>query len=187
MKQRFADGLMDDPARGPATAMNPRCTLTAWLARSAVEGFAAWSCDRKSIGPNGEPSVTVLLHTRDAGTTWSPVPLRRTWLSHLRLGFPTWPPEAAMELGLVEDRLTLLHRDEWVPFEPGGESLWLSSRGSHGAWSHRWLRYMDYEGSDSPGSLGPTAPPEGFRLPDETEILRARPPAMGAPPRSDPR
>lgn len=161
--------------------MRRDCTLTACLVTSPVEAFAAWSCDRVPRGPDGELRVTVLLHTRDAGATWVPVPLQRTWLSRLRVGFPTWPPEAALELGLVGGRLTLLHRDEWVPFEPGGESMWLSSRGSRGTWSHRRLRFMDYEHQDSPMSVGPAAPPEGFALPADRDVVQFDPTGPARP------
>ena len=152
---------------------NP-CPLTAFVVTSATEAFAAWTCQRRPSGPNGEPRLAVLLRTRDAGVSWAPVPLARAWWTRLRFGgFPTWPPEAVLELRVVEGVLTALHRDEWVPYEPGGESLWLSTRGPRGRWTHRRLRTMKYEGEDSAFPVPAVPPPSGFRMPSEAEVMRA--------------
>jgi hypothetical protein len=44
--------------------------------------------------------------------------------------------------------LGITHRDEWVPYESRGESLW-SSILSRGRWRTLRVRRMHYEGADS--------------------------------------
>jgi hypothetical protein len=45
-----------------------------------------------------------------------------------------WPPEAISELRIDRGRLSMIFRDEWVPFEPGGESLWRAEQEPSGRW-----------------------------------------------------
>lgn len=152
-----------------------RCRLTAVLLDGPGVAWAAWSCRREQPGPNGEPDVAVLLHTTDGGRSWDVVPLRQAlWARLRRPGFPTWPPEAVLELGWEEDRLWMVHRDEWVPFEPGGESLWRSTRSRAGTWSHRRLRTMDYEGADSPLRPPEVGLPEGLLAPPLERVFAGR-------------
>jgi len=123
-------------------------SCTAQLVVSATEAYVAFSDERRPSGPNGEPRLARLMHTTDGGLIWTSIPWRRTFLSRLRYSaFPNWPPEGIMSIRLEPSGLTIMHRDEHVIFEPGGESLWQSTfRGS--AWSVRRVRRMDYEGGD---------------------------------------
>jgi len=59
----------------------------------------------------------------------------------------------------------MVFRDEWVPFEPGGESLWAGTQRSDGLWHVERIRYMDYETSDEAHPPPHVAP----RLPEEFE------------------
>jgi hypothetical protein len=127
----------------------PAGSFTAQLVVSEREAYVALSRDRRPAGPNGEPRVAVLLHTVDGGEVWKELPWRRSFLSRLRHpAFPNWPPEAVMTIAVERDVVKILHRDEHVIYEPGGESLWQSTL--HGTtWSVRKIRRMDYEGADS--------------------------------------
>ena len=94
---------------------------TAQLVVSDREATLAYALRKQSLGPSGESHVAVLLGTSDCGHTWRRNSLERTFSSRLRhWGFPTWPPEAVMELASGESGLELTFRDEWVPHEPGG-------------------------------------------------------------------
>lgn len=98
---------------------------TAQLVLSACEAVLAYSVSLKSHGPNDQLRIVCLLRTTDAGITWNRVPLVRTFLDRVwHWGFPVWPPEAVLELSQGAAGLEMIFRDEWVPFEPGGESLW---------------------------------------------------------------
>jgi hypothetical protein len=154
--------------REVAHAMNGE--VTAQLVVSSQEAYVAYSVRRRRLGPNGEPRIARLLHTSNGGQTWSEIPWRRTlWSRISHLGFPTWPPEGISQIEYIGERLTITHRDEWVPFEPGGESLWCSTRiGS--AWKNRRVRAMRYEDLDSPASI----PQINLDLPRSI-----RPPAFG--------
>jgi hypothetical protein len=123
--------------------------LTAQLVLSDTEAYLAYVWSREPLGPNGEPRIAVILHTRDGGASWRELNWKRTWWSHVRrAGYPTWPPEAVLSFEHTKDGLAITHRDEWVPFEPGGESLW-RSQFNGGRWRCERLRLMDYEGADS--------------------------------------
>jgi hypothetical protein len=103
--------------------------VTAQLVVSNQEAYVAYSVTRRLLGPNGEPRIARLLHTSNGGQSWSEIPWRRTlWSRISHLGFPTWPPEGVSQIEFIGEQLTITHRDEWVPFEPGGESLWCSTR-----------------------------------------------------------
>lgn len=141
--------------------------LTASLVATATEAFLAYSDERRTLGPNGEPRIARILHTRDGGATWREVPWVRTLLSRIRHpGFPTWPPETVLRLSVRESCLVISHRDEWVPYEPGGESLWESTF-ANGEWKTARIRILDYDGHDSPSSIVTQAPifPTGFMEP----------------------
>jgi hypothetical protein len=131
----------------------PADSFTAQLVVSEREAYVALSRERCPVGPNGEPRVAVLLHTVDGGEVWKELPWRRTFLSRLLYpGFPNWPPEAVMAIAVEGDSVIIVHRDEHVIFEPGGESLWESV--FHGVtWSVRKIRRMDYEGTDSSAAI----------------------------------
>lgn len=131
--------------------MEPR--LTAQLAISDTEALLAYSIRNEDRRLNGERQIAALLHTLDAGQTWSQLPLRRTIVSYFHWGLPTWPPEAILELSLAGSEFQIVFRDEWVPFARGGESLWRASRRQNGKWALTRIRYMDYEGKDSPASI----------------------------------
>jgi hypothetical protein len=123
--------------------------LTASLVISTTEAFVAFSDERRTLGPNGEPRISRLLHTRDAGASWRELPWVRSLLSRIRHpGYPTWPPEAVLRMELRNAKLVISHRDEWVPYEPGGESLWESTF-DWSEWQAARIRVMDYEGSDA--------------------------------------
>ena len=141
--------------------------LTASLVVSATDAFVAYSDERRTTGPNGEPRIARILHTRDSGTSWHELPWVRSLLSRIRHpGYPTWPPEAVQRLELRSAKLVITHRDEWVPYEPGGESLWESTfDGSE--WQAVRVRVLDYDGRDSAVPIGSVEPqlPAGFMPP----------------------
>ena len=58
-----------------------------------------------------------------------------------------------MELTNEHSRIQMSFRDEWVPFEPGGESLWQAIQHQNGRWTTSRVRYMDYDGPDSPSRI----------------------------------
>ncbi len=124
----------------------------------------AYSVEGDSYGPNGQLKQSVVLFTRDRGATWTPAPLVRTIWSNFRYwGFPVWPPESIDAIEIDAASLRMRFRDEWVPFEPGGESLWSARRGSGDLWTVARIRLMDYDGADSPASVAPievSLPPE---------------------------
>src|SRR5262245_9694588 len=148
----------------------PSGSLTAQFVVSEREAYVAFSRDRQPLGPNGEPRVAVLLHTVDGGEVWKALPWCRSFLSRLRHpGFPNWPPEAVMAIAVERDCVKIVHRDERVIFEPGGESLWESTL--HGAtWSVRKIRRMDYEGADSSTAIPQITLrlPHTIRAPDQS-------------------
>lgn len=130
----------------------------------------AYSVQRADRGPSGEAFQTFVVCTRDRGATWTPVPLVRTIASHFRYwGFPVWPPESVDAIDGADGALSLRFRDEWVMFEPGGESLWSGTRGRGGLWTVTRVRLMDYDRADR-GNTG-SAPaievslPPGFAPP----------------------
>ncbi len=124
--------------------------FTALLALSEHEAYVAGSEERTPLGPNGEWYLARLLHTTDGGRHWRKLPWQRTLFSRLRHpGFPNWPPEFVLGIRWTAAGLVITHRDEWVPFEPGGESLWEASFDGTN-WRVRFLRLMDYEGEDTP-------------------------------------
>jgi len=126
----------------------PSGSFTAQLVISEREAYVALSRDRRPYGPNGEPRVAVLLHTVDAGKVWKELPWRRSFLSRLRHpSFPNWPPEGVLAIAVERGNLKILHRDEHVIFEPGGESLWESTLQGE-TWTVRKIRRMDYDGAD---------------------------------------
>lgn len=125
--------------------------LTAQLVLSNTEALLAYSVCNERRGANGETHTAALFQTLDAGCMWTRVSLGRTLVDRFRhLGFPTWPPEAIMELSSEHSTLHFVFRDEWVPFEPGGESLWRATQRPNGKWATSRIRYMDYDGADSP-------------------------------------
>jgi hypothetical protein len=127
-----------------------RRRLTAQLVISERELVLAYSCFRLEPGPNGEFHVARLFRTADGGARWSPVSLVRTWFNRLRYwGFPVWPPEAVSSLAVCGQGIEMLFRDEWVPFEPGGESLWRAQLTASGHWRVSRIRLMRYE-TDEP-------------------------------------
>jgi len=128
----------------------------------------AYSVNRVDPGPNGEWHQAFVVVTRDAGGSWICVPLVRTIWSCVRFwGFPVWPPEYITRVTLERELICITFRDEWVPFEPGGESLWTGTCSPRGLWSIRRVRLMDYDNTDTPQPAQPIEPrlPEGFRAP----------------------
>lgn len=125
---------------------------TAQLLVSSSEAYLASTRERQPWGLCGESRIADIFHTQDGGASWEVLHWRRSLLSVFRLGFPTWPPEAVLSLTLDGSKLIVTHRDEWVPFEPGGESLWESTLDGR-YWRTRKIRAMDYEGSDHPGAV----------------------------------
>lgn len=150
-----------------------RQRLTAQLVLSDSEAVLAYSFERSSRGQNGEHNELVLLHTTDAGETWNAVPMKRTLLDHVwRWGFPTWPPEAALELSSGQSGIEMIFRDEWAPYDRGDESLWRAAQRPDGIWTTRRIRFMDYENSDSPVSIDPIPLklPAGMKPPGESGL-----------------
>lgn len=149
-----------------AAPQQPRLEATA----QGVAGdtaVIAYSVTRVVSGPNGEGHQAFLLVSRDAGANWSCWPLARTVGSCLRYwGFPVWPPEQIDAIALQRERVRITFRDEWVPFEPGGESLWIGSSSSR-LWTVGRIRLMNYESGDSPRRADPIAVtlPDGFLAP----------------------
>ena len=141
--------------------------LTASLVLSPLEAYLAYSDERRTLGHNGEPRISRILHTEDAGLTWHELPWVRSLMSRIRHpGYPTWPPESVQRMATRDDRLLITHHDEWVPYEPGGESLW-ESVFEHGEWHTSRIRALDYEGPDaaSPPTRPVTLLPPGFSSP----------------------
>ena len=141
--------------------------LTTSLVISPTEAYLAYSDTRRTLGPNGEPRIARILHTLDAGQTWRELPWVRSLLSRIRHpGYPTWPPESILVMTMRDRDLVITHRDEWVPYEPGGESLW-ESVFENGEWHTVRIRVMDYEVHDSPAQTLriPAQLPIGFSTP----------------------
>lgn len=133
----------------PVSAEAQPDTCTAQLVISDSEAYIAYSETRSPRGPNGEPRIARLIHTADGGKTWKVITWRRHVLSRIRHpGFPNWPPEAIIAVEAKDREVAIIHRDEWVPFEPGGESLWQSTL-VRGAWWTKRLRSMNYENADA--------------------------------------
>jgi hypothetical protein len=133
----------------------------------------AYSVHRTVSGPNGEWHQAFVICSRDAGATWSCLPLVRTMWSCLRFwGYPVWPPEEIDAVTIERGVIGLGFRDEEVPFEPGGESRWTGRRSLRGLWTVARVRYMDYDGADRPISPPPIAVnlPAGFGAPP-SELL----------------
>ncbi len=126
---------------------------TALLVLSAHEAYVAGSVERVPKGPNGEWHLAHVLHTSDGGLSWRALPWRRTLLSRWRHpGYPNWPPEFVLGIHQTDEGLFITHRDEWVPYESGGESLW-KAHFDGARWSVRRLRFLDYEAIDSPAPI----------------------------------
>jgi hypothetical protein len=107
--------------------------------------------------------------SRDAGETWTHLPFVRTIGSYYRYwGFPVWPPEHVDAVEFDGGSISICFRDEWVTFEPGGESLWTGHCSARGLWTVRRVRLMDYEGGDT------SAPPQ--------ELCVQLPPGYHPPP-----
>jgi hypothetical protein len=128
--------------------------LTAQLILSELDVVLAYAYVRAKRGPNGETHIARLFRTMDGGRRWSEVPLVRTFFDRVRhAGFPVWPPESVSAISPSATDFEILFRDEWVPFEPGGESLWRGLRTSSGRWRTARVRTMRYETDDSPMSV----------------------------------
>jgi len=126
----------------------------------------AYSVERTVRGPSGESFAAFVVCTRDRGASWTPAPLVRTiWSNFRHWGFPVWPPESIDEIDGADGKLGIRFRDEWVMFEPGGESLWRGTRGSDGVWSVVRVRLMDYDRADRGNTSG--APAIEVSLPPE--------------------
>lgn len=139
-----------------------RCRLTAQLVLSDREVVLAYSCLRNNPGPNGESHVARLFRTTDGGVRWSPMLMARTWFDRVRYwGFPVWPPEAISSVAVGGQGIEILFRDEWVPFEPGGESLWRGRLTASGYWRTSRVRLMRYDTDDSARPV----PEMGIELP----------------------
>lgn len=133
----------------------------------------AYSAKRIVLGPNGESQQAFVIQSSDAGATWSCLPLVRTaWSCFRYWGFPVWPPEYIETVTIQRNGVSIRFRDEWVMFEPGGESLWTGSRSSRGLWTVKRVRLMDYDHSDDsqPPRAISVALPSGFR-PPPVELL----------------
>jgi hypothetical protein len=127
--------------------------FSAQLVISDHEAYVAYSLERKPSGPSGETQVAHLIHTNDGGITWHELSWQRSPLSHVKhWGYPTWPPEVVSSIEFAGEQLTITHRDEWVPHESGGESLWLSTL-TESIWTTQKIRPMDYEDADAPATL----------------------------------
>ena len=132
--------------------------FTSQFVVSVNEAYVASTEKREPRGPNGETNIASILHTENAGESWKEISWARSLWSKMRYpAFPTWPPESVLSLTVENGSLVVTHRDEWVPFEPGGESLW-KSRFNGKRWSVMRLRRMNYESKDSP------APDSGVAL-----------------------
>lgn len=127
--------------------------LTAQLVLSDKEAYLAYSWKRHPPGREGELHLATILHTTDGGNIWTELAWDRTWWSRMvHQALPTWPPEAVIAIDRTAKGLTITHRDEWVPYETGRESLWRSHR-SRGRWRTSRVRPMNYEGTDSVESI----------------------------------
>jgi hypothetical protein len=145
----------------------PRFEATAQGVSGDVAAIA-YSVERVVPGPNGESQQAFIVATRDAGGSWFCVPLVRTIWSCIRFwGFPVWPPEYIATVTLERELVCITFRDEWVIYEPGGESLWSAKFSSRGLWTVRRVRLMNYDRQDSSEPVQAIQPklPEGFRAP----------------------
>jgi hypothetical protein len=153
-----------------------------WPTAQAAAGATAviaYSVRRLHRGPNGETNEAFLLSTQDAGAVWKELPLVRTIWSYVRFwGYPVWPPELIDSVAVTGELVRIVFRDEWVPFEPGGESLWKAVQSSNGLWLFERIRLMDYDGADIPRAPPPIGIqlPEGFHQPppEMSEAVAAR-------------
>lgn len=139
------------------------------------ESVVAYSAKRSLRGPNGEARVAFLLRTLDRGATWRHVPLTRdAWSFLIFPGFPVWPPEFVSNVELGSETVTITFRDEWVIYEPGGESLWTGALSPRGVWRIRRVRRMRYEEGedDSETPPLPLRLPAGFAAPDAALVER---------------
>ena len=147
--------------------------LTAQLALSDKHVVLAYCYRRQIPGPNGETHIAKLFQTTDGGAGWSQLSLVRTWFDRAyRWGFPVWPPESVSSIVAHGREFEILFRDEWVPFEPGGESLWRARRTSSGSWRTHRVRYMRYESDDPPILIPEIAPelPSSVALPTDDAL-----------------
>lgn len=151
------------------TGLN-ECSIRRTAQATAGESaLIACSLRREVCGPNGEADVAFLVRSDDRGATWSVVPLCRPVSSQFWYwGFPVWPPEFIASVALDGGTARIVFRDEWVLFEPGGESLWAGAQRSDGLWRIERVRYMRYEESSDeaiPVSPVESSLPEGFEEP----------------------
>jgi len=128
------------------------------------------------LGPNGESDVALVFRTEDRGATWTPLPFTREVWSFFRFfGFPVWPPEAVSAVELRQDTVVMAFRDEYVMFEPGGESLWIGTWSRRNVWRIRRVRRMQYETNVDDCSTLPSIAldlPAGFTPPDDALVQR---------------
>jgi hypothetical protein len=167
---------LDSTSQAPSPGSERTTEVRVHPTAHAVSGDSAaiaYSVHRIVPGPNGESQQAFVLFSSDRGATWTPVPLVRTVWSSVRFcGFPVWPPESIDTIETKDGLLRIGFRDEWVAFEPGGESLWDGIRWPNGLWTVTRLRLMDYDGADIPGQAAATEVilPEGFARPSGIEL-----------------
>jgi hypothetical protein len=158
---------------GVRLASEPTFIATAF-AVSGGTAVVAYSALWTRRGPGARQAF--LLRSVDGGASWSELPLCRTAPSLVRYwGFPVWPPERVSGVALHDDQaLEITFADEWVAFEPGGESMWSASLAARGLWTVRRIRKMDYDGADGAIAPGPVELrlPEGLAAPDPARLDR---------------
>jgi hypothetical protein len=91
--------------------------ITGQLVINETEAYVASCTDLQKPGPHGESSAATIWHTRDRGTTWTPLRWRRQLRVFVSRGLlAPWPPEAIRTLQLRERCLEI---EFW---EDGGTS-----------------------------------------------------------------
>lgn len=142
------------------------------LCAQAVSGACAALAFRVRLvenGPHGRCACAFVLYTRDGGASWQPLPLLQSAYSKLRFrGFPVWPPESIDALDYNRGQLVLHFRDEYVPWESGGESLWRARISVDGLAHIERIGFLDYAKHDLPGFAPAIAPrlPAHIQAPD---------------------
>ena len=126
-----------------------RCADGRWI--------AAVKERRIPIGPNGEQSQISFVFSTDSGQSWETLSAALHWRSRIWNGlFASWPPEHLEEMSWRDNRLEIVTRDSWIPYEKpilpfrlDQESYWkavFESRSN--SWKLTRINYVDYEAPD---------------------------------------
>ena len=98
------------PAYRSYRCLAPR--QTAGFVLSESEAYLALSAERRPSGPNGEFRIAFILHTQDAGASWTQLPCRRSLWSWVRHPFAQWPPEDIVSIEHTPQGLRITYWEE---------------------------------------------------------------------------